>query len=166
MGRGSFAAVALALATTVLGASPASASPACRTAGMHVRLVLTSGATGHELYVFRLRNVSGHTCHTFGYPGTQLLDKRGRNLETRAHRVTSDFFGKQRKRRVTVKPRGTASFRITTRVGAGYHCVDAHEIGLILPDDTAATIVKAPVFACPHGRIYVAPIQPGEHARP
>src|SRR3954464_10017287 len=75
----------------------AGASPACRTPALHIRQLFSSGATGHVLHVFTIANVSGRTCHTFGYFGTQLLDKRGRNLETRAHRVTHDFFGRQPK---------------------------------------------------------------------
>src|SRR3954452_6233151 len=101
---------------------PASAtadSPACRTADLRVSFLFGEGATGHEIYVFRVRNVSGRTCHTFGFFGVRLLGRRGQALPTRSHRVTRDFFGHQPKRRVTLKPKQHGSFRITTTTGAG-----------------------------------------------
>jgi hypothetical protein len=67
---------------------------------------------------------------------------------------------------VTIKPGHSASFRISTETRGGFHCVDAAKIGLIAPDDTQAVIVRAEFSACQHGRILVAPIQPGHHARP
>lgn len=158
--------VIAAAAPTGTVPTTAATVPACRTHALRIRQLFTQGTTGNTIHVFVLRNTSKGTCHTFGYFGTQLLDERDRNLETRAHRVTHDFFGKQPKRRVTIKAGHSASFRITTITGAGYHCVDARRIGLIAPDDTEATIVKAPIDACQHGTIRVAPVQPGHRARP
>jgi hypothetical protein len=150
---------------------PASAAspPACRTADLRVRFLFGQGATGHEIYVFRARNVSGRTCHTFGFFGVQLLGRRGHALRTRSHRVTSDFFGPQPKRRVTLEPKHHGSFRITTTIGAGRHCVTAWQIRVIAPDDTHRKTVKLPqkgrIFACQHGSIDITPIQRGDRAK-
>jgi hypothetical protein len=83
--------------------------------------------------------------------------------------VTSDFFGHQPKRRVTLRPRQHGSFRITTVSGAGYHCVEGWRVRLIAPDDTGRTTVKLRghhILACQHGRIRIAPVQRGDRAKP
>jgi Protein of unknown function (DUF4232) len=163
----------LAAASIALGAGSASAgsSPACRTSDLRVRQVFSSGAAGHVVHVFRVRNVSSATCHTFGYFGVRLLGKRGRKLPTRARRVTHDVAGAQPRQRVTLRPGHAGSFRISTATGAGYHCVDATGIQVIAPDDTERATVKfrrarLDIVACQHGRIFVAPIQPGNGAKP
>jgi hypothetical protein len=162
---------ALAALLTALAATPvgAASSPACRTADLHVSRTLWAGATGNQITVFRVRNVSGRTCHTFGFFGVQLLGRRGRELRTRSRRVTNDSFGHQPKRRVTLRPRQHGSFRITTVTGAGYHCAEAWQVRLIAPDDTGRTTVKLRshhILACQHGRIRIAPVQRDGGARP
>src|SRR3954454_18997583 len=160
-----------AAAVQVVAAEPvdAASSPACRTADLRVTHLLWAGATGNAVTVFRVRNVSGRTCHTFGFFGVQLLGRRGHALRTRSRRVTDDFFGAQPKRRVTLEPRHKGSFRITTRAGAARHCVTAWRIRVIAPDDTRRETVKlrreGHIFACQHGRIFVAPVQPGDGAK-
>jgi hypothetical protein len=157
-----------ALATLAAAAPPAQAAtaPACRTADLSVHELFSSGATGHYLHVFRVRNRSQATCHTFGFFGVQLIGRHGHKRHTRAQHVTHDFFGAQRKRRVTIKPGRAASFRLSTTTGAGYHCVSANRVALIAPDDTHATVVKAEFNACQHGRVEVGPVQRGDGARP
>src|SRR3954447_20276040 len=135
---------ALAALLTVLAATPvgAASSPACRTADLHLSRLLWAGATGNQITVFRVRNMSGRTCHTFGFFGVQLLGRRDHDLRTRSRRVTDDFFGAQPKRRVTLEPRHKGSFRITTRAGAARHCVTAWRIRVIAPDDTRRETVN------------------------
>src|SRR3954449_6394348 len=106
--------VAAALATAGTAPAGGTSTPACRTADLHVKRVLWAGATGNQISVFRVRNVSARTCHTFGWFGVQLLGRRGHALHTRSQRVTNDFFGGQPARRVTLRPRRHGSFRITT----------------------------------------------------
>jgi hypothetical protein len=153
-----------------VAAAPAggASTPACRTADLHVSRLFWAGATGNQVTVFRVRNVSGRTCHTFGWFGVQLLGRRGHDLRTRSRRVTKDFFGHQPKRRVTLRPKQRGSFRVTTISGAGRHCVDAWQVRLIAPDDTGRTTVKVRghrIIACQHGRIRIAPVQPDDGAR-
>jgi hypothetical protein len=147
----------------------AASSPACVTADLRVGFLFGQGATGHEIYVLRVRNVSGRTCHTFGWFGVQLLGRRGHKLPTHSHRVTSDFFGPQPKRRVRLQPKHHGSFRITTTTGAGGHCVTAWRIRVIAPDDTQRETVKLgrqeTIFACQHGSFDIAPIQPRDRAK-
>jgi hypothetical protein len=163
----------LAVASLAFVAAPAgaTASPACSTAGLRVGQLFSSGATGNVVHVFRVRNVSRGTCHTFGYFGVPLIGRRGRKLRTRARHVTHDFFGVQHKRRVTLRPGHVGSFRISTATGAGYHCVEATRIQVIAPDDTQRTTVSLrrgglAINACQYGRIFVGPIQPGNRGRP
>jgi hypothetical protein len=157
------AVLALAVATPAAGGA---VSPACRTADLSIHQLFFSGATGHVLHVFRVRNRSAQTCHTFGFFGVQLIGRHGHNRHTRAQHVTHDFFGVQHKRRVTIKPGRAASFRISTTTGPGFHCVGADRVALIAPDDTVATTVKAEFNACQHGRVEVGPVQRGDGARP
>lgn len=129
----------------------------------------SSGAAGHVVYVFRVRNFSGATCHTFGYFGVRLLGRRGRKLPTHARRVVRDVAGAQKKRRVTLRAGHSASFRISTATGAGHHCESASAIQVIAPDDTARVTVplgRDTIVACQRGRIFVAPVQPGNAAKP
>src|SRR3954447_13130964 len=118
---------ALAALLTVLAATPvgAASSPACRTADLHVSRVLWAGATGNQITVFRVRNVSGRTCHTFGFFGVQLLGRRGHDLRTRSRRVTNDFFGHQPKRRVTLRPKRDGSLPHINTSPGGRHRGDA-----------------------------------------
>jgi hypothetical protein len=164
---------ALVAAAAASAAAPAggASSPACRTADLKVTHVFWAGATGNQVNVFRVRNVSGRTCHTFGWFGVQLLGRRGQKLPTDSRRVSDDFFGHQPKRRVTLKPKQHGSFRITTTTAAGRRCVDAWRIRIIAPDDTARATLKVRrrlghLYACQRGRIRIAPIQPGDRARP
>jgi hypothetical protein len=159
--------VALAFAAAPAGGA---SSPACRTADLRVSHLFSSGAAGHQVHVFRLRNQGTATCHTFGYFGVQLLGRRGRALPTRARRTTHDYFGRQPKRRVTLRPGRVGSFRISTATGTGRRCVSAGRLGVIAPDDTEQAVVKLRkdglrVFACQRGRVFVAPVQRGNGAR-
>jgi hypothetical protein len=159
----------LSAASIASAVSPAGAgaSARCETGDLYVSRMFSSATTGHVVHVFRVRNMSGRTCHTFGYFGVRLLGDRGRVLETHAKRVTTDFFGHQRKRRVTIRPGHSGSFRISTTTGAGYHCVHATSVRLIAPDDTGGVTVplgRRSIDACQHGKIFVAPIQRGNDA--
>jgi hypothetical protein len=164
----------LVAAAVLATASPAggATSLACRTGDLRVTHLESAGATGHGIHIFRIRNTSQRTCHTFGWFGVQLLAKHGRELPTRARRVKSDFFGAQPRRRVTIRPAGKASFRITTTaVGSGRHCSDAAAIRVIAPDDTVSRLVRlrsrrSHIFACERGRFGIAPIQRGDGADP
>jgi hypothetical protein len=171
--RTALAATAAAATAVAVAAAPAggASSPPCRTKDLHVTHVFWAGATGNQINVFRVRNVSGRTCHTFGWFGVQLLGRRGHKLPTDSRRVTHDFFGHQPKHRVTLRPNRRASFRITTVTAAGRRCVDAWKIRIIAPDDTARATVKVRrrlghLYACQHGRIRIAPIQAGDGAKP
>jgi hypothetical protein len=163
-------ALAATVAAVVAAPPGAASSPACRTIDLRVSHVFAQGATGHGIHVFRVRNASGRTCHTFGFFGVRLLGRRGRALPTHSHHVTHDFFGAQPKRRVTLRANGTASFRITTATGTARRCVEAWRIRIIAPDDTRRRTVRlrrrrAHIYACQRGEIFVAPMQRGDGAK-
>ncbi len=79
-------------------ASAAAATPACKTSGLEVWLGLgpgggTAGSTYHPI---EFTNVTGHTCHLYGFPGVsavngsahQLGSAAGRDHASAPHTVT------------------------------------------------------------------------------
>ena len=112
-------------------ASAAAATPACKTSGLEVWLGLgpgggTAGSTYHPI---EFTNVTGHTCHLFGFPGVSAI-YNGHQAGSPAGWGTSPFFPK---RTVTLAPNGVAlsthtRFRCdighyARRVAPGHHVV-------------------------------------------
>lgn len=162
-------ALTLILVVACVAPAGAAAGARCHTGDLYVSPGFSSGAAGHVVYVFRVRNMSGATCHTSGYLSVRLLGERGRKLETRVKRVKQDVAGAQPRQRVTLRPGHSGSFRISTANGSGHNCVDAASLRVGAPGDRARVIVplgRRDIVACPHGRIFVAPIQAGNGARP
>ena len=126
-----------------------------------------SGATGHALLAFGLRNRSGHACTTGGYPGVLLLDAAGRGLPTVPDHTTVDFFGETRLRELTVASGGLVSFRLgVDDVGAtGSGCVRVHGLQVIAPDNTVSVDISRVFEAC-SATVSVSPLQAGTAALP
>src|SRR5437764_1333294 len=64
--------------TTTGATTTPQGTPACVAASLRLSFLGQQGATGHGLLGFGLRNRSSSSCHTFGFPGIQFLDKAGR----------------------------------------------------------------------------------------
>ena len=159
-----------AASTTSAGSAPTPASgaiPMCLTSDLTLVSLGGSGATGHSLLAFGLRNRSAHACTTGGYPGVLLLDAAGRGLATVPDHTTHDFFGETRLRELTLAPGGLASFRLgvsdVSPSGSGTGCVSVHGLQVIAPNDTASVDVSRVFEAC-SATVSVSPVQAGTAA--
>jgi len=154
---------------TTTSTPPQPASDQCVASDLGLEFLGGNGATGHAELGFALRNISGHSCRTGGYPGVQFLDAAGRPLPTHPEHTTSDFFGHTTLRELTVAPGATVSFRLgVSHVGAGGSnagCVSAKAIQVIAPNDTATmrVSVRGGISEC-GGTVSVSPIQTGTSA--
>jgi hypothetical protein len=143
--------------------SSAGTPPPCLTSDFELRFLGQAGATGHGELGFALRNVSGHQCRTFGYPGILFLDKSGYALPTRPTHTTVDFFGKTTETELVVLPGASVSFRLGVNHGAGNPsgCTTSYGLQVIAPNDTHTTRTTIPQGAneC-GGDATVSPLQP------
>ncbi len=101
------AALAITSATTGGSARAAAAStPRCPTAALEVWLGLGVGgaAAGSTSYPMEFTNVSGYTCHLYGFPGVSAV-YGGHQAGSPAHWVKSPFAPE---RTVTLAPGATA----------------------------------------------------------
>jgi hypothetical protein len=157
--------------TTTTPSTTAVQSNICRAAALHLSFLGGSGATGHGLLGFALRNVSSSSCHTFGYPGILFLDRAGNALPTITIRTTHDFFGAAPLRSLTVDPGATVSFRIGVTHfgpnGSNTGCTTAYGLQVIPPNDTSTlrmTIGNGGEYECRTASL--SPVQPGASAYP
>lgn len=168
------AALAAVAALTITSATPAAlarTAPAstapCATSGLEVWLGLGGGggAAGSIYYPMEFTNVTGHTCHLFGFPGVSAI-YNGHQAGIPAGWGTSPFFPK---RTVTLAPGATAHtvLRIAnvTSLPAG-KCgpVTATELKVYPPSQFSATDIPFSFRACSvKGTIFmnVQYIQPG-----
>ena len=155
-------------ATTGNGAGGASlGGPGqCKASGLALTYLGGQGATGHGELGFALRNTTGSSCSTGGYPGIEFLDGSGGALPTTPTHTTSDFFGTLPLAPVTVKPGDSFSFRLGVSHGGGSatSCATAHGLQVIPPNDTATLRVQIPGGASECGATTVSPVQPGTTA--
>ena len=110
---GAALAAAAALPAVTATAAPAAQArttsagiPRCATSGLEVWLGVGAGgaAAGSTYYPMEFTNVSGHTCHLFGYPGVSAR-YQGHQAGSPARWVRSPFSAK---RTVTLGPGATA----------------------------------------------------------
>jgi hypothetical protein len=156
-------------ATTPTSTASPSGSKPCTAADLALSFLGGQGATGHGLLGFELRNTSSSTCHTYGYPGVQFLDRAGKPLPTNSTRTTQDFFGSVPENKLVVAPGQSVSFRLGVTHGAASPagCTTAYGLQAIPPDDTATlhvTIVNGGAYEC--GTATVSPLQQGTSAFP
>ena len=161
-------------ASTQTGSStaPATTTPtagprACTAAELTASYLGGQGATGHGELGFALRNNSGSTCHTYGYPGVLFLDRAGKPLPTDSTRTTQDFFGSAPEKELVVAPGQNVSFRLGVTHGAASTagCTTAYGLQVIPPDDTATlhvTIGNGGAYECRTAT--VSPLQSGNSA--
>ncbi|MGI8413335.1 MAG: DUF4232 domain-containing protein [Solirubrobacteraceae bacterium] len=140
----------------------------CRAVGLALSFLGQQGATGHGELGFGLRNVSGASCRTYGYPGVLFLDRGGAALPTVTTRTTHDFFGVAPLTALVLAPDVSASFRlgVTHGIASSAGCTTAYGLQVIAPDDTATLHVSIPGGAYECGRASVSPLRPGGSAFP
>ena len=153
--------------TTPTSTSSPSSSTACTAADLALSFLGGQGATGHGELGFELRNISNSTCHTYGYPGVQFLDRAGKALPTDSTRTTQDFFGSVPEKKLEVAPGQSVSFRLGVTHGAASPagCTTAYGLQVIPPDDTATlhvAIVNGGAYECRTAT--VSPLQEGTSA--
>lgn len=140
----------------------------CRAADLALSYLGGEGATGHGELGFALHNTSHATCHTYGYPGVQLLDGAGRPLPVTPTRTTDDFFGHAPEKGIDLGAGDTVSFRLAvSHVGSGggeSGCTTARAVQVIPPNDTATLHVTIPGGAYACAPVTVSPVQPGTSA--
>jgi hypothetical protein len=157
--------------TTTTPSTTSAQANVCRAGALHLSFLGGSGATGHGLLGFSLRNVGTSSCHTIGYPGILFLDRAGAPLPTTTVRTTHDFFGSAPLRSLTVAPGETVSFRIGVTHfgpnGSGTGCTTAYGLQVIPPNDTSTlrvTIGNGGEYQCQTASL--SPVQPGTSAYP
>lgn len=148
--------------TVTTTASSAGGPPRCRTADLALHFLGQEGATGHGELGFALRNISGHQCRTYGYPGILFLDKAGNALPTKPTHTTVDFFGNTSETELVVLPGAYVSFRLGVLHSAASPtgCTTAYGLQVIAPDDTHTTRTTIPqgAYEC-EGTATVSPLQ-------
>jgi hypothetical protein len=158
-----------AIKTTMsTSAAPVAGIPRCVAAGLALSFLGGQGATGHGELGFALRNISGKSCRTFGFPGVLFLGHGGQALPTVSTRTTHDFFGVTPAVALVVAPGSGVSFRlgVTHGINSTAGCATAHGLQVIPPDDTATLRTTIPQGAYECGTATVSPLRPGSSAYP
>lgn len=154
--------------TSTVSSTTSGGPPPCVASDLSVSFLGQQGATGHGLLGFALRNTSGRSCHTFGFPGVLFLDKAGHALPTISTRTTHDFFGTAPEVKLVLAPGSRASFRlgVTHGVTSTAGCTTAHGLQVIAPDDTRTLRATIPGGAYECRTATVSPLRPGNSAYP
>jgi hypothetical protein len=139
---------------------------ACTAAQLTPSALGSNGAAGHVVLGFALRNHTEASCHTYGFPGVEFLDRAGQPIPGKIVRSTRDFAGSAPKTKLVLGPGQQASFRIVTSdVGSGA-CPMGASLQIIAPDDTQTMRValSGSVLVCSHPT--VSPLEAGTAAFP
>jgi hypothetical protein len=158
-------------ATTTTNTTTTSASsgePPCRAAALSLSFIGQQGGMGHGEIGFALKNISGTSCRTYGYPGILFLDQSGHPLTTIPHHTTSDFFGSGPALPLVIAPGASASFRLDVGHGVATSagCATAYGLQVIPPDDTATLHTAIPNGAYECHDANVSPLRAGASAYP
>lgn len=144
-----------------------SGPPQCVAADLTPIYLGSNGAAGTSIYGFALRNTSGKSCHTYGWPGVAFLATSGAMLPTNVTRTSIDMVGTVHPTAITLKPGREASFRIavSTAYNGGVGCKPSSLLQIYAPNDTVAMrVVMTGGSAEVCGKATVTPLQPGKGA--
>jgi Protein of unknown function (DUF4232) len=146
----------------------ASGGPPCRAAGLALSFLGQQGGLGHGEIGFVLKNTSGASCRTYGWPGILFLDQGGHPLPTIPHHTTNDFFGSSPAVPLVIAPGGSASFRLDVGHGVATSagCATAYALQVIPPNDTATLRTAIPNGAYECKDANVSPLRAGTAAYP
>lgn len=151
--------------TTATQTTSTTLAHACTASDLTPAYLGSNGAAGTIVLGFALKNTSNSTCHTYGWPGVQLLSSKGAALPTGSTRTTGDVVGSTPANVLTLTPGDEASFRmVTSDMGpGGKACPAAAALQIYAPDDTVTMKVSVPgVAAC--GKATLSPLMPGASA--
>lgn len=139
---------------------------ACTAASLTPSFLGSNGAAGTIELGFALKNTGSTTCHTYGWPGVELVDSHGNALPTSATRTTTDLLGDTPAAVLTLKPGEQASFRLVASdfASGGGDCPNASALQIYAPDDTVTmkVSISGGVPAC--GKATLSPMMPGGSA--
>jgi hypothetical protein len=139
---------------------------ACTASDLTPSYLGSNGAAGTIALGFALKNTGDKPCHTYGWPGVQLLSASGAALPTNATRTTSDLLGATPASVLTLKPGEQASFRLIASdfASGGGSCKNARALQIYAPDDTVTmkVSISGGVPAC--GKATLSPMLPGASA--
>ena len=149
-------AAALASPGPQAGAAPAATTPPCATSGLDVWLnTQGSGASGKTFYFLEFTNLSGRSCHLFGYPGVSGVTLSGTQIGRPAARYSNN------PHTVTLA-NGATTHALVGVVNAGVippaqcHPVTASGLRVYPPNQTQSRVVPYPFPACStSGPIYL-----------
>jgi hypothetical protein len=149
--------------TTTTAIAPGTA---CKASDLTPTFLGSNGAAGTIELGFGLKNTGSTTCHTYGWPGVELLSSNGVGLPTNATRTTTDVLGDTPANVLTLKPGEQASFRLIASdfAAGGGSCDNASQLQIYAPDDTVTmkVAISGGVPAC--GRATLSPMMPGASA--
>lgn len=136
------AVVALAIVAVATGGGSAVAvtSPRCHTSDLGIHDLGTNAGAGSVFQQLRVRNVSGHTCHSRGYPGLQLISRLGNWLPSHAQREGIAH-------RIVLRSGRSATFTLSFHIvdlahgGVSCHSHAARKLRVIPPGETTARLV-------------------------
>ena len=153
--RTCLAALATATALTTFGLAaggPASASadPPCGNNSLAVTRTFTQGGAGHGWMALIYRNVTGHTCTVYGYPGLDAISGTGHVL-AHATRTLAGYGGGAHLTTVTIHPGGFASagvewLNFNPRTSGA--CAFSATVNTIVANTTAVHRLRVSVSAC------------------
>jgi Protein of unknown function (DUF4232) len=154
--------------TTMTTSATTSGTPPCVADDLSLSFLGQQGGMGHGEIGFVLRNTSGTSCRTYGYPGVLFLDRGGAALPTIPHHTTRDFFGSGPATALVVAPGASASFRLDVGHGVATSngCATAYGLQVIPPNDTATLRTRIPEGAYECRDANVSPLRAGSSAYP
>ncbi len=154
--------------TTTTTSATTSGTPPCVAADLSLSFLGQQGGMGHGEIGFVLRNTSGTSCRTYGYPGVLFLDRGGAALPTIPHHTTRDFFGSGPATALVIAPGASASFRLDVGHGVATSngCATAYGLQVIPPNDTATLRTRIPEGAYECRDANVSPLRAGASAYP
>lgn len=148
--------------TTSSTTTTSSALALCRATDLSGSQEGSSGAAGTVEVTFALKNVSGVTCQTGGYPGLQLLDASGNQLADNPQRGGSLTFEKIEPSTVVLAPGQTAWFNVgfsDVPSGGATSCPTAAAVQIIPPNDVShLTVSGLHLDVCDGGALYSSPL--------
>ncbi|HTW13458.1 MAG TPA: DUF4232 domain-containing protein [Solirubrobacteraceae bacterium] len=142
------------------------ATAACVAADLTPSFLGTNGAAGTIAVGFALKNTSSAPCHTYGWPGVQLVSSTGAALTTNYTRTSSDILGSTPADDITLAPGQEASFRFVASGFGASDCANATTMAIIAPDDTTqmSVTMSGGLPAC--GKATLSPLMKGTSAWP
>jgi hypothetical protein len=154
--------------TKTVTANAPSGPALCRAATLTLTFLGQQGATGHGELGFALRNTSGTSCRTGGYPGVLFTAAGGGALPTIPTHTTHDLFGTAPVVPLVLAPGQSSSFRlgVTHGIASSAGCTTARGLQVIPPNDTSTVRVTIPDGAFQCRTVTVSPLRPGHSAYP